>query len=373
MRKNLIAIIFVSIIILFSACKDASMNKETGIAFYVGTYTDGDSEGIYEYELLRDGSLKQRGLRATTENPSFLFKSNDGKFLLAVNEVMNEDGVGFVSSFRIEEDSMAFINKVSSGGGHPCHITMNAENFIVVSNYSGGNMGLIQLESDGQLSDLLDVQQHSGKGIHDRQDGPHAHSGWFTKDGSLVSVDLGTNQLWFSRIDSATKKFVPMEPANFTMDEGAGPRHLAFHPEKQWIYVVNELSSSVALLKRNAESGLHEIVQTISTLPEGFESFNSCADIHISSDGKYVYASNRGHNSIVIFSVNERTGELQLTGHVATEGKTPRNFALSPKEDFLLVANQDSHNIVSFKRNPATGLLSLVDEISAPKPVCILF
>lgn len=354
-------------------CKEPTMNTPLADSFYVGTYTDGRSQGIYQFELLQDGKLREVGLKAETENPSFLAKSANGAFLLAVNEVSNEDEMGYVSSFKIEKDSLIFVDQKPSGGAHPCHITTNDQDYLAIANYTGGNMGLLKLQGNGKLSELLDVQQHIGNGSHERQDAPHAHSGWFTREGELISVDLGTNQLWFSEIDTEANKFVASSPATYTMEEGAGPRHLAIHPTQDWIYIVNELTSSISLLKKEKTANNYSSLQTIATLPEGFTEPNTCADIHISSDGKFVYASNRGHNSIAIFAIDPETGMLSLTGHESTKGSTPRNFALSPDNKFLLVANQNSDNIVSFQRNIDTGVLIFVDEIEAPSPVCLLF
>lgn len=361
------------LIILNFSCKETAMKKYKALNFYVGTYTDGASEGIYKYSILEDGRLEKIGLMANTENPSFLALDSSGNYLLAVNEVSNEEAVGYVSSFKIESDSLVLINKKSSGGAHPCHIVINEQGYIVAANYSGGNMGLLKLEDDGSLSDLLDVQQHEGSGSHERQEGPHAHSGWFTEDGKVISVDLGTNELWFSKINADSLKFESLEPATFNLEDGAGPRHLALHPEKDWMYVVNELTSSVSLVKKDSSTGNYTIDQTISTLPQDFAESNSCADIHISSDSKHVYASNRGHNSLAIFAVDGTTGRLSSIGYESTHGETPRNFTLSPDEEFLLVANQTSDNIVSFARDAASGLLTYLDEIEAPSPVCLVF
>lgn len=373
MNNYLTLSIIISALLIAFGCKEKSMEPVKSSSFYVGTYTDGESEGIYKYELLENGTIEHIGLMAATENPSFLAKSKDGKYLLAVNEVSDENQVGYVSSFKIESDTLLPFDQKSSGGAHPCHITTNAGGFVLVANYSGGNMGLLQIQEDGSLSELLDVQQHEGKGSTSRQEGPHAHSSWFTKEGSVISVDLGTNQLWFSEIDETNNLFIPGEPATFTMEEGAGPRHLVFHPEQAWIYVVNELTSSISLLIWDAAAKNYEIEQTISTLPSDYTDYNTCADIHVSADGKYVYASNRGHNSIAIFSVDPKTGALEVQDQVPTRGETPRNFTLSPDGNFLLVANQTTNNIVSFKRDQETGMLTFVHQIGAPSPVCLLF
>ena len=350
-----------------------STANSTPMAFFAGTYTDGGVEGIDKYVLSDDGSLQSAGLMAASENPSFLSFSPEGNYLLAVNEVSNENAVGYVSSFRIGKDTLELIDRKPSGGAHPCHVATNPEGYVVVANYSGGNMGLLRVLEDGRLSGLLDVQQHSGSGLHPRQEGPHAHSGWFAEDGSVISVDLGTNQLWFSAIDPETGRFVPGDPPALSMEPGAGPRHLAFHPEKPWIYVLNELSSTVSLVRRDTDTGEYGIEQTLSALPGDFTGENTCADIHLSPDGKFLYASNRGHDSIAIFSVDPQTGSLKGAGHEPTQGKTPRNFSLSPAGSFLLVANQATDNIVSFRRDKVSGSLVFVSQIEAPTPVCILF
>ena len=349
------------------------MKKETATPFFVGTYTDGSSQGIYQYKLLEDGSLEASKLLAKTVNPSYLTRSQEGNYLLAVNEVSNDQTSGLVSSFQITKDSLILIDQSPSGGAHPCHITTNQQGYVVMANYTGGNMGLLRIDSEGRLSDLLDVQQHSGQGKHPRQEGPHAHFGAFDKAGKLISVDLGTNQLWFSFIDPENSKFIPGKPETFLMEEGAGPRHLTIHPDQPWMYVINELNSTVSLVKKDLEKDNYVIEQSISTLPDDFNGENSCADIHISSDGRFLYTSNRGHNSITIFAVDQGSGLLTRIALEPTRGETPRNFTLSPAEDYLLVANQTTNTIVSFSRDLETGLLVHVDEIEAPTPVCLLF
>jgi len=367
-------IILVLMVTLFATgCDDPKKEEPVPTPIFVGTYTEGESQGIYKYALSSDGSLKKLGLMAEAVNPSFLALSTDGNYLLAVNEVSDDSQMGFVSSFKIGKDTLSFIDKKPSGGAHPCHIITNSDGFVVVANYSGGNMGLLKIQDDGRLSDLLDVQQHEGSGPHPRQDAPHAHSGWFTEAGDIISVDLGTNQLWFSSLDSKANRFISKDRPTFSMEPGAGPRHLAIHPEKPWIYVVNELSSSVSLIKEDAGSVKLGIAQTLTTLPSDFSGENTCADIHISPDGNFLYASNRGHNSIAVFSIDAESGSLSALGHESTRGETPRNFNLSPDGEFLVVANQTSNNLVSFQRNRQTGLLTYKDEIEAPTPVCILF
>jgi len=364
------------IIALFTSCSMNLSNEvkdKTSAAFYVGTYTGGKSQGIYKYKLKTDGTMILVGLVAKSENPSFLAISSNRNHLIVCNEIADSLGNGTIESYRIEEDTLLFISRRSSGGAHPCFVTANKKGNVLVANYNGGNIGLLQLGENGMLSDLLFVEQHTGKGTTVRQDKPHAHSAWFTPNGfGVIAVDLGTNELWFSEINKEGNKLVPQDPQKLAMADGAGPRHLTFYPDKPWIYVLNELNNTIALVQKN-ENGTYEILDTIATLPNDFKEFSKAADIHISSDGKFLYASNRGHNSIAIFSVNAENGQLVLISHESTRGDEPRNFSLSPDENYLLVANQNSNNIISFKRDKTRGLLTFISKIEAFKPVCILF
>lgn len=365
--KNIIIIAFA---IFLSSCQ---LDKPKDHSFYVGTYTGSDSQGIYKYHLDKNGRISLVGLAAKTENPSFLALSADEKYLLAVNEISNENKVGTLESYRIIDDSLSFISRSSSGGAHPCYVSINKKSYVLAANYTGGNVALLKINKKGELSDLLNVQQHSGAGSTDRQQAPHAHSAWFDPiDSGIISVDLGTNELWFSNLDTDKNKLIPADPQKIKMAPGAGPRHLDFHPNNKWIYVINELDCTVTLLKKNA-TGKYKTASSVSTLPSDYSGTNYCADIHVSSDGKFVYASNRGHNSIAILEVSPENGELKLIGHESVHGDWPRSFSLSPDEKFLLVANQNSSNITSFSRDKETGLLEYIDQIVAPDPVCILF
>ena len=355
----------------FFSCKKSEMKQETAVNFYVGTYTNGDSEGIYKCAIDKQGVLSKVALVAKTKNPTFLVKSDDKKYLFAIAET-NEDGVGFVKSFRIEKDVLKEISKEKSGGAGPCFITTNKNNYVLTANYGGGTIGLLKSDKSGKLSKLLAIQKHFGIGTTDRQKSPHAHSTWFhpTKK-EIISVDLGTNELWFSSIDKTENTLVPSKQSKLKMADGAGPRHLVFHPNKKWIYVLNELNNTISLVKEDKKG--YYIDSSIKTLPSDFTEFSKAADIHVSKDGKFLYASNRGHESIAIFKVNSKDGSLTTVGYEAVLGKHPRNFSLTPDNKFLLVANRDTNNIVSFKRDNNSGELTYVSEISAPNPVCILF
>ena len=349
-----------------------SLSKQNDFDFYLGTYTDSGSRGIYKFTLTDNGTIINKGLVAETENPSFITLSYDKKYLIAINEV-NNDGNGTVESYKIEDRGLKLVSKQNSGGAHPCYVATNKAGFVLTANYTGGNVGLLKIDKNGKLSRVLDVDQHTGRGSTERQTAPHAHSVFFEKyENDIISCDLGTDALWFSSIDKKIDKLVARKQRILKMREGAGPRHLVFHPKKNWIYTVNELDCTVSQILKLKDSS-YTLQNSYSTLPENFNGKNTCADIHITNDGKYLYASNRGHNSIAVFKVDENNGSLNLIDNMPTNGEKPRNFAISPDENFLLVANQATENIVCFRRNQKTGLLTYISETPAPKPVCILF
>jgi len=349
------------------AKNDTTMSTQVQTPFYVGTYTDGDSEGIYKYELNPDGKLMRIGLMAKTENPSFLSFNNAKDVLLAVNEIEK----GTVTSYAVRPDSLEQVSISDSGGSSPCFVTTNEDDFVLTANYGSGTVGLLQLDAAGKLSDLLDVQQHEGKGTNkERQEGPHAHSAWFAGENKVISVDLGTNGLWLSTLNEKTKKLEPDTPRTVQLTPGAGPRHLVFHPNKPWFFVLSELDNTVTQF--TMENGKYNRGANVSILDKNFTGLSSAADIHISMDGRFIYASNRGEDTIAVIELSD-DGPLKVIDHVSVRGQQPRSFKLSPNENFLVVANQDSNNLVSFKRDSETGLLTYVSEIEAPKPVCVLF
>jgi len=341
-------------------------------SFFVGTYTTNtNSKGIYKYELSEEGQMKNVGLMAETQNPSYLAKSQDGNFLVVVNEISDENQEGGVQSFKIMKNSLILTDQKSSGGAHPCHVSINSDGYIAVSNYTGGSVALLKLDEQGKLKEL-DVQQHYGKGTDSlRQNEPHAHSSYFfPQQHQLISADLGTNELWFSKIDFEKQKL--KLDGKMKMKDGVGPRHLCFHPNHKWVYVINEMGGNITQLEL-MEDGSYQTRSTFSILNKDFKGDNFSAEIHISSDGRFVYATNRGPNEIVVFAVDEQTGSLNFLSRQSTHGNWPRNFTLSPDEKFLLVAHQYSNNICCFKRDAKTGLLELISEAEAPAPVCLLF
>ena len=359
------------ILIIIGSCQTTVMKEEKNTSFYVGTYTNGNSKGIYKYEINTEGKLKEIGLMAATINPTFLAKSKNNKLLFAVGET-DEAGTGFIKSFKITKDSLIEISKEKSGGAGPCFVAVDSRNYILTANYGGGNIGLLKADTLGALKPLLYTQQHTGKGTTERQQAPHAHSTWFhpIKD-EIISIDLGTNNLWFSKIDTQKDELIFTVQKKLKMAKGAGPRHLTFHPNNKWIYVLNELNNTVSLIKE--KNNTYFVESSISTLPKDFLAFSKAADIHISKDGLFLYASNRGHESIVIYKIDPKNGILKVVGFEPVKGEHPRNFSLSADAQFLLVANQDTNNIVSFRRDTDKGTLTFVDSIAAPTPVCILF
>ena len=372
-----ISLLFLFFFLSAVSYAQTSGNKEM-MDFYVGTYTDNGSEGIYSFGLNKaSGKLHSNGLAVLSENPSYLALTKDGKYLLAVRETSDKSNKseGYIELFNVDDSgNLSSVNKVSSGGAHPCHVAVNAEGAVIVSNYSAGNVALMRIEPAGMLSEVLSSDQHIGKGpVANRQEKPHVHSALFEPGGSRIFVaDLGIDQVKVYTIDQATYALKPYKFPEISMVPGSGPRHMAIHPNGKLLFIANELSSSVSVVQL-MKNGNFKIIETVSALPENFSKSNTCADIHLSPEGNFLYVSNRGMNSIAVFSVLEKESKIKLLGHEDTRGEMPRNFTLSPAGDFLLVANQNTDNIVAFKRNAETGLLTFTDQINAFKPVCLLF
>jgi 6-phosphogluconolactonase len=340
----------------------------------IGTYTSGKSEGLSVYKF--NGLTGDAVLSSTikTSNPSFLTVSPDQKFVYAVNE----DKPGSVSSFSFDKVSgkLKEINKQSSGGDHPCYITIDKTGkWVIVGNYSSGTVAVLAVKKDGSLDSAKQIIEHTGYSVNsERQTEPHVHATVLSKENNFLMVpDLGIDKIMIypfnaktGRLDEANAGFVPSEP-------GAGPRHFDFHPSGKFGYLMEELTGTVSVYNYYKKNGALEQVQTISAIPVDFMGAIGSADIHVSPDGKFLYCSNRGEsNNIGIFSVDKKTGRLRLIGHQSVLGKTPRNFNFDPSGNFLLVANQNSDEIVIFKRDKDTGLLSDTGKrIAVGNPVCI--
>ena len=346
---------------------------------YVGTYTKGMTNGIFVYSFNdQHGHLQDLKKPAISSNPSFLTISPNKKFLYAVGEVDNLDSnqSGGLSAFRIEPDgALTLINHVLTNGANPCHVSLSPDGKkLVASNYTGGNLSFFTIQPDGSLSDMVQRIQHEGSGpFPERQTAPHAHSARFDSTGKLLyAADLGTDELKIYDVTSGEKMIVPHAQPSVKMVPGSGPRHFDFSADGRFIYVINELSSTITvLMKYGAE---WKQVQNVRTLPKDFKGESWCADIHISADGRFVYGSNRGHNSIAVFKREANSGKLEMIETVSVEGNWPRNFTLDPSGKFLLVANQKSNDITVFKIDQPSGKLSFTGiKVPNESPVCLQF
>ena len=365
---------------LSSAAQTTAEQDIKELFLYVGTYTYGKSEGIYVYRMsLSSGALKFASVVKGVVNPSFLDFGPRRRYLYAVCEVsrLADKPGGAVSAFRIhpKTGNLTRLNQQPSGGAGPCHLSVDTKgNFVFVAHYAGGSVSVLPIQDDGRLGKVADVVQHQGSSVNpQRQKGPHPHSVNLDPANRCVFVpDLGLDKIMIYRLDLTHGKLKPNDDPWAQVKAGAGPRHFAFHPNGRYAYVINELNSTLTAFTYDEQHGSLREVETVSTLPEGFKGSNHCADVHVSPSGKFVYGSNRGHDSIVIFAISERTGKLTYVGHEPTQGKTPRNFAIDPTGTFLLAANQNSDTIVTFRIAQPTGKLLPTGHIThVPTPVCL--
>ena len=344
--------------------------------FYVGTFTSEGAEGIYLCSF--DFSTGEIALIKTfkgIDNPSFMKISPNRNFLYAVTrppEKIEKSG-GYIQAYKIAQNGdLEFLNKQISHGSDPCHVDVSPDGkFTAIATYGGGTTSLYTINDDGKVSPANSTIINEGSGLTSRQNAPHAHAIKFSKNGHQVfSADLGTDQL--NIFDLIKGKLIPAKQPFVKLPPGSGPRHFDFHPNDDVIYVINELNSTISVIDRNGSN--REVVQTISTLPDNFSGTSYCADIHVSSDGKYVYGSNRGHNSIAVFKTDPVSIQLEFLTTVSTHGEWPRNFTLTSDGKFLLVANQHSGNIVVFNLNTQTGIPEFSGkELKLPAPVCLEF
>ncbi|MBJ6369141.1 lactonase family protein [Snuella sedimenti] len=333
-------------------------------SLYVGTYTSGESEGIYKFQFNTEtGELSELQLVAKTENPSFLSYSPDRNYIYAVNE--NENGS--VSAFKIDTNGMlSHLNTVDSNGAHPCHIAINTTgNRAVVSNYTGGTVSLYAIHSNGHLDKAYKVFNHNAPDSIS-----HAHSAHFYKDKLYVS-DLGRNGLYNYQLSENQEDYNLITPSIVNMTENAGPRHFTMTKDGQFIYIINEYANTVTSAKKS--NGAFELLEHVSTLKDDFKGESYCADIHLSKDEHFLYGSNRGENTIVVFKRDKQSGKLEKIQNMDVQGNWPRNFSLDPSGNFLLVANQKSNNISVFKVDSDSGKLSFLHSVDLPSPVCLLF
>ncbi len=346
---------------------------------YIGTYTGEKSQGIYRARFdTETGKLSTPELAATTKNPTFLALDPGGKILYAVGETdrFKDQPTGAVAAYRIEPKNgdLSLLNEQSSRGTGPCHLALDMTGkSVLVANYGSGSIAALPVEPGGKLAANAAFVQHSGSSVNsNRQAGPHAH--FITVDPAnrfALTCDLGLDKVLIYNLDPGQPSLslnssAPVKP-------GAGPRHLAFHPHSPWVYVINEMGSSLTVFEWELKTGSLKVIQTVSSLPEGFQGHNSGAEVAVHPSGRFVYGSNRGHNSIAVFAV-EKEGKLRLIQHEPTQGKNPRHFSIDPSGKWLLAENQNSDSIVSLSLDPSTGHLKPTgNTVEIGSPVCVVF
>jgi 6-phosphogluconolactonase len=364
------------------------MTKEntTKTLVYVGTYTAtlphvaGKAEGIYVYQFDSSTGALTLVTKATgIVNPSFLTIDPQQRNLYAVSEVQKSDDQpgGLVSAYAIDAQTgaLTYLNQQTTRGTDPCHLSVEKTGqYLMVANYSSGSLAMYPILEDGPLGAMSDFVQHEGSSIDPRrQQGPHAHSIMIDPANRYAFVpDLGIDKVMIYQLDLTNGKLLPNQQPFVQVKPGAGPRHFDFHPSRQYAYVINELGSTVTAFTYDEERGALKEIQTISTLPSDFTGTSHTADVHVHPSGKFLYGSNRGHDSIAIFTIDAATGKLTATGHESTQGKTPRNFAIDPTGNFLLAANQSTDTIVTFRIDQASGQLTATGSVAqVPTPVCL--
>jgi len=367
---------------ILSATEQSRKTSAQKYLMYVGTYTVRGSQGVYAYRYDSvSGQLEDLGLAAKTSNPSFVVVHPNHKFLYVANEDHEYQGQssGILTAFSIDVKTgkLTLLNQLSSRGADPCHLSVDhTGRFVLVANYTGGNLAVFPVQEDGRLGEASEFIQHKGTGPNkERQEGAHAHWIDMSPDNRFaLNADLGLDRVFVYGFDATKGTLTATDPAWGKVTPGAGPRHVAFSPNGRFVYVINELNSTLTTFSYDAKTGaLHEL-QTVPSLPKDFTGENSPAEIVVHPSGRFVYGSNRGHNSIAVFSADPTKGTLTLVEHVSTEGKAPRNFEIDPEGKRLLVANQESDNIVVFRIDAKTGRLTPTgQELKVPAPVCIRF
>lgn len=354
----------------------AFSQDEKSEKLYVGTFTTEGAEGIYLCTFnLATGDLVQSQVFKGVDNPNFLRKSPDGKYLYVTTRspLAVDPSGGSVAAYRINQSGvLEFINKQSSQGNDPCYVDVSPDGkWVAIANYGGGTVAIYPVNQDGSLKPASSMIKHRGSGPHPtRQKAPYAHSIQFSKDGeTLYAADLGTDQLLIYKLDKSTGIISPGDQAFVTLPPGSGPRHFEFTADEKFGYVANELNSTISVIEKI--NGQLQVKQTLSTLPAGFKGASFCADIHLSPDEKFVYVSNRGHQSIAVFE-RKADGSLSAVDHVHVQGDWPRNFIIHPSGKYMLVANQRSHNIAVFQMRDGMPVFT-GKELKLPAPVCLEF
>lgn len=366
-----------SFLFLLSCTSSKQLAKDSVTRIYVGTNTGSAEEGIYSFQFNTETGACTFEHKTKLLNPSFLCLSANNKQLYALNKVEGQKE-GSIAAFAIEAKTGAlqFLNRQSTEGRGACYVGLDASGkYAMAANYSSGSASIFPLQKDGSLSPASSTVQHEGTGPNkERQEGPHAHYINHGPDNLILAVDLGIDKVMLYQIDQKTNTLNTANPASITLGAGAGPRHIDFHSNGKWLYVLNELEGSLTVFERDANNAFKNL-QTISSLPAGFSGYNKSADIHVHPSGKFVYGSNRGdHNSIAAFRIDQQTGQLTLVEIEPEAIAWPRNFAISPDGQFLLSANRDTDSITIYKIDKETGALNYTGQkVDVPKPLCIKF
>ena len=374
---NCVLLASLALVLAFAPVVAADPSAADTVSVYVGSYAKATEPGIHHFTLdLTSGALTPAGGTSGVANPSFVNISPDKRFLFAIGEAGGKKG-GPVVSFSIDEKgALKQLSESNSGGSGPCYITADRTGKVVlVANYGGGSVASIPVSADGKLAEPATFVQHTGSSVNkSRQSEPHAHSINVSPDNRFAfAADLGLDKILIYKLDAEKGTLTANDPAFVEIPPGSGPRHFAFHPSGKYAYVCGEMTSTVHAMTYDAAKGELQVIQSLSTLPEPVKG-NSTAECQVHPSGKFVYVSNRGHNSIAVFQVDEATGKLTAAGHVPTGGKTPRNFCVDPTGKFLIAANQDSDNVVVFKIDASSGMPHPAGhEVKVPKPVCVKF
>lgn len=353
-------------------------NSKASLYLYIGSYAEAEGSGVYVYEFNpANGELTRVQEIGGLKNPTFLNVDPAGRKLYSIAETVNGEGrkIGEAVSFAIDpaDGRLSELNRENNVGNTLCHIQRDGQfPYAIVSSYHGGIVGLVHLEADGKVGKLADANRHEPLPGQPEGTVSHVHSAFFSPDKRFLFVnDLGLDLIRSYRLDAAAGKLIPH--GDIRTAQGAGPRHLTFHPEQPLAFVINELNSTVASYRYDGEAGTLTEIQSLSTLPEDYKGDNGTAEIAVSRDGRFLYGSNRGHDSIVIMSVDAATGKLAVIDYVSTEGKHPRHFTLTPDGDFLIAANRDTNNLTVFRVDQATGKLEYAGiSETVSKPVCVV-
>ena len=362
------------------------LSNPNAIFVFVGTYTQTGAglperpEGLFVFKLNpSSGSLEPVQAVTGVSNPTFLSLTPDNRYLYAVNELVEFKGQagGGISAFSVDPASgqLKLINSQPTLGGLPCYVSIDPVNrYVWVANYAGGSAVIFPILKDGSLAAAAAVIQHAGHGLNpQRQEKPHVHSVTLDPQNQFaLAADLGLDKILVYRTHDVYQKAAAGPVFEAASEPGAGPRHLAFHPNPRFVYAVHELSATVSCYTFDHQTGALHQIQNLPTLPADFHGMNLCADVHVTPGGEFLYVSNRGHDCIARFAIDRLTGRLTLLGYTPTLGNTPRNFAITPDGRLLLVANQQSDSIVAFRIDSSTGGLIPTGEVArVPSPACI--